>query len=61
MSDLTTENVYANRSNDNTDNDTIISDTAPSVENREKGGKPVGTIQKQKQKRDEMIVVRKMK
>jgi len=57
LSDLTNETVCSSStSNDDTNNGNENSNDTLSVENRDRGGRPIGTTQSQKRKRDEMIV-----
>ena len=57
MSDLTTETVDTNSRNNDTDNCVVVTTTSvKSVETRDKGGRPVGTTQSQKRRREDMIV-----
>ena len=59
MSDLTTEIVDSNSSNNDSNSGAIVTSSVQSVENRDKGGRPVGTTQFQKHRRDDMIVTMK--
>ena len=43
MYDLTAETVDNYSSNNNTDNGVIVNSSVQSIENRDKGGRPVGT------------------
>ena len=56
MYDLTAETVDNYSSNNNTDNGVIVNSSVQSIENRDKGGRPVGTTQLQKRSREDMIV-----